>query len=95
MPDQPLPRRRFQFRLRTLMIGVTLCAVACWVILDRQRLASERDMAAQRESEAKATMIKQEESLRIYIDAFRKLEDRNRQLESQFKTHSLELPPTD
>ena len=24
MADQPSPRRRFQFRLRTLMIGVTL-----------------------------------------------------------------------
>src|SRR4051812_30730798 len=29
MPDQPHPRRRFQFRLRTLMIGVTLLAVVC------------------------------------------------------------------
>jgi hypothetical protein len=28
MADQPSPRRRFQFRLRTLMIGVTLLAVA-------------------------------------------------------------------
>ena len=27
MTDQPSPRRRFQFRLRTLMIGVTLLAV--------------------------------------------------------------------
>jgi hypothetical protein len=26
MADQPSPRRRFQFRLRTLMIGVTLLA---------------------------------------------------------------------
>jgi hypothetical protein len=30
MADQPPPRRRFQFRLRTLMIGVTLASVACW-----------------------------------------------------------------
>jgi hypothetical protein len=29
MADQPPPRRRFQFRLRTLMIGVTLLAVPC------------------------------------------------------------------
>jgi hypothetical protein len=28
-PDQPPPRRRFQFRLRTLMIGITLLAVVC------------------------------------------------------------------
>jgi hypothetical protein len=27
--NQPSPRRRFQFRLRTLMIVVTLLAVAC------------------------------------------------------------------
>ena len=26
MPDQPSPRRRFQIRLRTLMIGVTIAA---------------------------------------------------------------------
>jgi hypothetical protein len=29
MPDQPSPRRRFQFRLRTLMIGVTIAALLC------------------------------------------------------------------
>jgi hypothetical protein len=28
--DQPSRRRRFQFRLRTLLIAVTLLAVACW-----------------------------------------------------------------
>ena len=27
MPDQPSSRRRFQFRLRTLLIGVTLLAL--------------------------------------------------------------------
>ncbi len=47
MTDQPASRRRFQFRLRTLMIGVTLLAVVCgpavWVIRDRQRLIEERD----------------------------------------------------
>jgi hypothetical protein len=29
MPTQPPPRRRFQFSLRTLMIGIALLAVAC------------------------------------------------------------------
>jgi hypothetical protein len=29
MADQPSPRRRFQFRLRTLMIVVTLLTVSC------------------------------------------------------------------
>ena len=43
MGDQLLPRRRFQFRLRTLLIGVTLLAVACGyvayekAVVDRQR----------------------------------------------------------
>ena len=33
MSDHPSPRRRFQFRLRTLMIGVTLfCVVAGWLL---------------------------------------------------------------
>ena len=45
MPDQPSSRRRFQFRLRTLLIGVALVAVACCVIADRQRLIHERDTA--------------------------------------------------
>ena len=60
MPDQPPPRRRFQFRLRTLMIGVTLLAVACWVAVDRARLIRERDDALLRaldaEGEAKVRL---------------------------------------
>ncbi len=32
MADQPSPRRRFQFRLRTLMLFVTLaCVIASWI----------------------------------------------------------------
>jgi hypothetical protein len=32
MADQPSPRRRFQFRLRTLMLLITLaCVIAGWV----------------------------------------------------------------
>jgi hypothetical protein len=46
MTDQPPPRRRFQFRLRTLLIVVTLLAAQCafvtWVIRDRQRLIDQR-----------------------------------------------------
>jgi hypothetical protein len=38
-------RRWFQFSLRSLMIGVTLLALVCWVIRDRQRLIQERDQA--------------------------------------------------
>ena len=49
---------RFQFRLRTLLIVVTLLAVLCgavtWVIQDRQRLVRERDDARQKEAGARA-----------------------------------------
>ncbi len=38
-------RRRFQFGLRKLLIGVTLVAVACWALLDRVRLIGERNEA--------------------------------------------------
>jgi hypothetical protein len=50
MADQPSPRRRFQFRLRTLMIVVTVLAVVCWVVVDRARLIRERDEALSRAS---------------------------------------------
>jgi len=47
MADQPSPRRRFQFRLRTLMIGVTMLALplgyAAWhirIVRERKELLS-------------------------------------------------------
>ncbi len=48
MPDQPSPRRRFQFRLRTLLLVVAVVAAACWVAADRWRLTRERDEAERR-----------------------------------------------
>jgi hypothetical protein len=48
LPKADLPkcnRHRFQFRLRTLTILVTLFSVAYWVVADRQRLIRERDEA--------------------------------------------------
>jgi hypothetical protein len=36
------PRRRFQFRLRTLMIGVTLLAVPCAYVAHEAQIVSER-----------------------------------------------------
>jgi hypothetical protein len=42
MPDQPSPRRRFQFRLRTLLIGVTLAAVACAYVAREAQIVRER-----------------------------------------------------
>jgi hypothetical protein len=51
MTDQPAPRR-FQFRLLTLMIAVTLVAVICgvveWDVRDRLRMIQERDAARER-----------------------------------------------
>jgi hypothetical protein len=52
MADQPAPRCRFQFRLRTLLLVVTLAAVACWVVVDRQRLIRERDEALDQKATA-------------------------------------------
>jgi hypothetical protein len=87
------PRRRFQFRLRTLIIGVTLLAVVCWGIVDRQQLIRERDKATQREGEANAAMIKADESLRIYIEAFSRSEARQRELEAQLQAMRREPQP--
>src|SRR5689334_62972 len=51
MADQPSPRRRFQFRLRTLMIAVTVFCVVCGWLLSQaaivwQRKAMLRDAPA-------------------------------------------------
>jgi hypothetical protein len=62
MDDQPAPRRRFQFRLRTLLIVVTLLAAQCafvtWVIRDRQRLIRERDDAVQKQRQLEEALQK-------------------------------------
>jgi hypothetical protein len=54
--NQPSPRRRFQFRLRTLMLGVTLLALLCgavmWVARDFERLIRERDAALEKARDA-------------------------------------------
>ena len=42
MPDQPSRRRRFQFRLRTLMIVVTLMAAPCAYFGWHERIVQER-----------------------------------------------------
>jgi hypothetical protein len=46
MPDQPAPRRRFQFRLRTLMILVTLLAGVCGYIAWQAKIVKERKAVA-------------------------------------------------
>ena len=47
MVDQPSPRRRFQFRLSTLFVIVTVLASVCWVCTDRERVHRERDKAVE------------------------------------------------
>jgi hypothetical protein len=46
MADQPAPRRRFQFSLRTLMIGVTLLAAACGYVAWQAKIVQERKAVA-------------------------------------------------
>jgi CHASE3 domain sensor protein len=66
------PRSRFQFRLRTLMIGVTLLAVlsaaVTWVIQDRRRLVRERDEAMGREADAKQTLNTLQQENRVLVN---------------------------
>jgi hypothetical protein len=40
--DSDPPRRRFQFRLRTLLIGVTLLAVTCAYVSRQAKIVNER-----------------------------------------------------
>jgi hypothetical protein len=42
MPDQPSPRRRFQFRLRTLMIVVTLFCVVGGYVAHEAKIVHDR-----------------------------------------------------
>jgi hypothetical protein len=42
MSDQSSPRRRFQFRLRTLMIGVALLAGVCGYVAHEANIVRER-----------------------------------------------------
>ncbi len=49
MPDQPSPRRRrFQFRLRTMLIVVTLLAVPCAYVGWQAKIVRERKIMARR-----------------------------------------------
>jgi hypothetical protein len=48
MADHPSPHRRFQFRLRTLLILVAVVAIVCPIAIDRYRLIQERDEARER-----------------------------------------------
>ena len=42
MPDQPSPRRRFQFRLRTLLLVVTLFAIPLGYVGSQAKIVRER-----------------------------------------------------
>jgi hypothetical protein len=72
--DPPKRKRRwFQFSLRTLLIGVTLLAVACWVIVDRTRLIRERDTATQADAAAQKKTKSRERSYEEVLDSYSKL----------------------
>jgi hypothetical protein len=73
--------RRFQFRLRTLMIVVTLLAVACWVVMDRARLIRERDEAVRDENVVGRALVIQRQEAAIMM---RELEEaRSKQNEAR------------
>jgi hypothetical protein len=79
MADQPSPHRRFQFRLRTLMIGVTLLAIPCAYLHWRVRPEQERDAALRRIVELGGSpfFVKSHDRLYlIFLPATTKLEDR-------------------
>jgi uncharacterized protein (DUF2342 family) len=42
MSSHPQPRRRFQYRLRSLLIGVALLAIACGYVARQAEIVSER-----------------------------------------------------
>ena len=54
MPDQPSPRRRFQFRLRTLFIVVMLVAVACGYVAWQKKIVGDRKSMVKRILDANA-----------------------------------------
>jgi hypothetical protein len=62
MPDQP-PRRRFQFRLRTLMVGVTLLAVPCSYVGWQVRVVKERRLQIEARSSPWITLYRGKEPL--------------------------------
>ncbi len=77
MQTEPPKRKRLrlQFRLRTLMIVVTLLAIYCgtvaWFLDDRQRLIRERDQANQRQAEELFEQLRLSEALwKIRHDEF-------------------------
>jgi hypothetical protein len=94
MDDTPAtPRRRFQFRLRTLMIGVTLlgilCGTATWVVGDRERLIRERDEALQADADARAKLTEVRFEMTRHKKAVHALIDRqNEQLRAQARANA-------
>jgi hypothetical protein len=84
----PSPRRRFQFRLRTLLIGIMVFAVLCWIAADRSRLIRERDEAIER-------LHNQAEAM-TWMERSRQLEDevnRYRSMQSENKNHKSDSFP--
>jgi hypothetical protein len=82
VPNSP---RRFQFRLRTLMIGVTLLAVQCafvmWFIRDRERLRQETIRRVREEAMA---WMEREHRAQAETDSLRSL----------LRANNIEPPPS-
>jgi hypothetical protein len=73
MADHPSPRRRFQFRLRTLFVAVLFAAILCGfaaLIRENRRLARELDEAAQRERELRKELFDAAEKLFLGRDEY-------------------------
>ena len=92
MATHPSPCRRFQFRLRTLLIVVTLLAAlsaaVTWVIRDRQRLIRERDEAIERAHNRAKAMA--------WMERARQAEERESQAKAELsiiKYSRLPWPP--
>jgi hypothetical protein len=86
MADQPSPRRRFQFRLRTLFVVVTLFAVASWIVADRARLVRERDEAVERSHNRAEAMAWMEREHRAQAEAD--------SLRALMRANHIEPPPS-
>ncbi len=106
MPDQPSPRRRFQFRLRTLMIVVAALAVYCgpfvWLLDDRQRLIQERDDAVERGVQVEQSAVRwgradinvrrlHEAEHAEIVDALRHIKELSANLPAEFQIVQHEL----
>jgi hypothetical protein len=65
MPDQPSPRRRFQFRLRTLMIAVAVVAIPCAYVGWQMKIVRTRRAELNRTVDARLVGIADDDEERV------------------------------